>query len=367
MELLPTDVAPFRGAQARPGASNPLLRAKTDSSLLQRADRRGSADDSDRAERRRAAQEMVIADKKSERDVREQAAAQKAQARKAAEEAAKAAKAAAVKAAEDRAAEEAVAAELAAAQAAEAERREAERLAAEAAEAERLAAEAAAAEAAAAAQAEAEAAEAEEAEMQKMPAWVRRLSAAQLCANQHSDPARSAESDTSPAGPILFAADSTRAGPVRVQLADWAVGNPAAPKAMAKSVLVLRKSAALDSTVMGKLPIGSEAFVLETRELSGSMVRALVTATASTATPLGWVTASRDGKELLGGWEQAAASANAPCGLDVAGFYTSLPSHMQATVAPAGTVGRVQRKSPARLSRWWRHLRGRTEPEFVAT
>ena len=82
----------------------------------------------------------------------------------------------------------------------------------------------------------------------------------------------------------------------------WAAEDPAAgvARAVATAMLVLRDGASLDSMVVGKVPAGSEAYVLETRELPHDVTRCLLAIHAH-ASPLGWVTARRgkDGAQLL--------------------------------------------------------------------
>merc|ERR1711924_419070 len=69
-------------------------------------------------------------------------------------------------------------------------------------------------------------------------------------------------------------------------------------RVVATRVLVLRQGADLDSKVIGKLPSGGEAFVLEAKQV-GDVMRYLITATAHTAAPLGWITASKGGHSLV--------------------------------------------------------------------
>ena len=76
-------------------------------------------------------------------------------------------------------------------------------------------------------------------------------------------------------------------------------GQAPAYRAVASQVLVLREGPALTTPVLGKLPKDSEAYVLEVVEWHHGTRRALITATARTAQPLGWVTEYKNGHELL--------------------------------------------------------------------
>jgi len=98
---------------------------------------------------------------------------------------------------------------------------------------------------------------------------------------------------------MAFRGRTPRTSPVRVRLAEW--GNPtfeSLERTVATVALVLREGLALDSQIIGKLPAGGETFVLDEQVL-GSITRCLITATAATASPLGWVTAQKDGQQLL--------------------------------------------------------------------
>ena len=91
---------------------------------------------------------------------------------------------------------------------------------------------------------------------------------------------------------------------------------------------------------MGKLLKGSEAYVLETREV-GATRRSLITASAApTASPLGWVTAVReDGIVLLNGSPHGATASSrraAPQSVPMGAFFTSFKQYTQATVASGG-------------------------------
>ena len=81
--------------------------------------------------------------------------------------------------------------------------------------------------------------------------------------------------------------------PLRVLLCNWA-RKAGLPRAIALRVLVLRRAIELDSEVIGKLPVGSEAYILE-RKVVRKVTRVLVA--ASTAAPLGWVTATSEAGE----------------------------------------------------------------------
>ena len=94
-------------------------------------------------------------------------------------------------------------------------------------------------------------------------------------------------------GAILF----STVGPVRVKIAEWVEDLFDLPRVVAKSTLLLRRDHSLESDVVGKLPAGCYAYELETREIEPGLVRMLVA--ASTASPLGWVTAKKGGAELL--------------------------------------------------------------------
>ena len=158
-------------------------------------------------------------------------------------------------------------AQRAAEAAAEAEKREAERVAAEALEAERIAAEARAAEEEKAALAAAELAAAEEAELAKVPAWVRRLSRTHVDEILASLAKDKKDNALQPSSPQATAVLYTNSGPVSLELTGWAAEHPDAPRAKALTVLVLRRSAAHDSDIMGKCLPGGEVFVLETRQI----------------------------------------------------------------------------------------------------
>jgi len=287
----------------------------------------------ERKAKRKAAMDLVLADKQEERLQKEKAAVERAAAKKAAELKAKQeAETAAIEAAEREAAaieaakQEAEKQALAEAAAAQAE--------AEAATAAEEAAARAAAEAAAVAAREAEEAAAlEAAELKRTPAWVHRLNQPDFVHKIHkygSDEAYGAESHRSgsPARESFRASGSPRGVPsaelqppapgaiiysrnvsgdrnappsrmpVKVHLADW---DTDAPRAVANVMLLLRQGVSLDSKIVGKLPPGCHAFVLETKEVSPGTHRSLITATASTAAPLGWVTATKNGTELLAG------------------------------------------------------------------
>ena len=258
-----------------------------------------------------------MADKKVEREAKEKAVAQRKAARKAEAERVEAERIAA-----ERAAAEAAAAEAEAQALAEAERIAAEEAAAKA-ELERQRVEA---EEAAAAEAEqrrleeeeaAAAKAAEQAEIEKIPEWVRRLSKRQAIEGLD---VQALLRQGAPPGVILFnggdervfsppkfvaAATSSSAvfspPAVRVQLSSWAVerAQPILSRCIASRVLVLREGAALDSRVIGKLPAGSEAFVLETRETAPGTTRTLISCAASTASPLGWCTSRKNGVSFL--------------------------------------------------------------------
>ena len=351
----------------------------------------------DKAARRRAATDMVLADKTQEKEAKRKAELRREAAKKAAQEK-KASDAAAAKlAAEQRALAEAAARAKAEAEGIEASRLEAERLEAEAAP--QAAAEAAAAAAAiAAAEEEARLAEAAQKALEaREPAWVRRLSRltsmvpGALAATEANDDgstaihsgqgrawgwhllggrrmhptsailfAREGDAETPPdsnditakrteptpdspprspcsryshAGGSAASATSSRSSAVRVRLSEWPTEE--LPQAVAQTVLVLRGGSSLDSPVVGKLPKWSRAFVLEMEETTPGTHRALVTATASTAAPLGWVTSSRDGDELLrihphGGLDKSGLDPHDSTGRSVSGeqtpprgFYTS--------------------------------------------
>ena len=114
--------------------------------------------------------------------------------------------------------------------------------------------------------------------------------------------------------------------PMRMFLCSWA-RQAGLPRGLALRILVLRSGHRLDSPVIGKLPIGSEAFVLETRvevRAARSITRALVA--ASTAAPLGWVTS-------IGEAGDAYLSMLQPGSLPVS-------PQLRAAVQPAGAVGR---------------------------
>ena len=277
------------------GKSEALSEVKRPASTAQKV----SDKKADKDARRRLAQELVVADKGTERAARDKAAQAKAASKKAADDATRAQAEAAAKAEVYRQELVAAAAEREAAEKADADQKELERLAAEKEEAERLAVEGAAAEDAEKLRAEAELAAAEVAELKRVPAWVRRLYQTWRELEKANPPPE--EPLSSQSGPILFRAH-TSALPLRVLLAEWAAGRADVPRAVANTVLVLRASAELDSPVMGKLLKGSEAYVLDTCQIDdGSQTfRSLITATAHTAAPLGWVTALRDGIEMLG-------------------------------------------------------------------
>jgi hypothetical protein len=198
------------------------------------------------AERERSYR-WLSTDRKEQKDAEEKAAQERKAARRAEMEARAAREAeerrvADEKAARKREADEKRAAEAAASAAAAA--------ATALAEAEALAvaaAEAAAAEEAAAARAAAAAEAAEAAELNRLPAWVRRLAAAALTPSK-MQPAPSDEASRTPAA-VLFA-NTHRSSPLRMPLADWASD---APRACAKSVLLLRESVEMDSRVVGKV------------------------------------------------------------------------------------------------------------------
>ena len=327
-----------------------------------------------KAARRKAAQEMVVADKKAERDKREERALQKAADKKAAEERAREEAAAAAIREAERIERAKTDAQRAAEAAAEAEKREAERVAAEALEAERIAAEARAAEEEKAALAAAELAAAEEAELAKVPAWVRRLSRTHVDEILASLAKDKKDNALQPSSPQATAVLYTNSGPVSLELTGWAAEHPDAPRAKALTVLVLRRSAAHDSDIMGKCLPGGEVFVLETRQIptEPGLVRALITATASTATPLGWVTATRDGITLLEGWEESAiasAKRTAGMGFDPGSFYTSHANFTQATFMKGGVVSdesvllssTTSEKRRKKAGKWWRTF-GKAEP-----
>lgn len=314
----------------------------------------------DKEARRRAAREMVVADKGAERAAREQAAVQLAAAKRAAEEAAIIEQERAEQAEADRMAAEALEAERRAAEEAEAQRAEDTRIAGEAAEAAQIQAEIEAAAAEAEAEAEAGRLAAEEKELRKIPAWVRRLARVVSRSQQQLSGGNAEDEAPAPTGAILFSATvSDRVGfsassPVRVQFAAWAASAKApyldgASRSVANTVLVLRASAALDSPVVGKLLRDSEVYVLETCDL-GVAQRSLITATSPTAAPLGWVTSMRDGIEFL---STSSAHRNDDYGTlhGCSSFYprqteflTSFKQHTQATST----------RGLKRLS-WWGH------------
>ena len=262
-------------------------------------DTQASIDEIRRA-KRKSATEMVVADKKAEREARERQAAEKAREKarlkeKAAAEKLAAEIAAAEKAAADKAAAEKEAAEKAAAEAAAAE---AARVAAEEAEAARIAAEE---EEAARIAAEREAEElAERARLADLPGWVVRLAqvASPLLKPRPSSRINLDDMGTD-SGAILFPEDDS--SPVRVRLAAWASDPPSnLLRVVATRTLVLRRDATLDSEILGKLPAGCEAFVLQTIEVGLARVRrSLLTGAAKTAAPLGWVTSAKDNVALL--------------------------------------------------------------------
>ena len=93
------------------------------------------------------------------------------------------------------------------------------------------------------------------------------------------------------------------------------------PRAVASTTLVLREGAALDSTVIGNLLPGSEIFVMEKVAGPDGSLRALVADTPMIAKPpLGWVTAMKDGVELLDDVEYDSAM---PTIDGATGFFTS--------------------------------------------
>lgn len=93
------------------------------------------------------------------------------------------------------------------------------------------------------------------------------------------------------------------------------------PRAVASTTLVLREGAALDSTVIGNLLPGSEIFVMEKVRGPDGSLRALVADTPMIAKPpLGWVTAMKDGVELLDDVEYDSAM---PTIDGATGFFTS--------------------------------------------
>jgi hypothetical protein len=280
--------------------------------------------DEEKQARRKAAMDLVLTDKVEERKKKEERAAQRAAAKKAAERQAKLdAEAAAIAAAERKAAESeearhALEERLAAEKAAE-------QVAAEAAHQAEMVAAAAEAERAAIAAREAAERAALEAERNKhTPAWVTRLNKpdfvqkAALAAeselhkmlNQRATAFMPAYAQVSAPSAIVYAKAASPTGVdgiavnTRVQIAEWAVTSPhdgriIAPRARAKAQLVLRQGAALDSKVVGRLPAGGQAFVLETQEIVPGTYRSLITATASTAAPLGWVTVRKVGLPLM--------------------------------------------------------------------
>ena len=93
-------------------------------------------------------------------------------------------------------------------------------------------------------------------------------------------------------------AAANRSYAVRVSLSSWTSKKDALPRAVATRLLMLRSGPSLGSVVVGKLPQDAEVFLVETRELAPGIKRAHVTATTK-STPLGWVTASKHGDELL--------------------------------------------------------------------
>ena len=246
--------------------------------------------------RRKAATEMVLADKGAEREAREKAAAEKAREKQRRKEQAAEEKAAVEKAqaeAEERAR---IAAEQARIDAEIAAKKEAEEKAALIAAEEEGARIAAEEEAARIAAAIAAAEEVERAKLANEPEWVRRLTSSSTC----SDPRRQSMEQkldrmaSSDSGAILF----STAGPVRIKIAEWVEDMSDLPRVVAKTMLLLRRNHSLQSDVVGKLPVGCYAYELETREIQPGLVRTLVA--ASTASPLGWVTAKKGGAELLG-------------------------------------------------------------------
>ena len=107
------------------------------------------------------------------------------------------------------------------------------------------------------------------------------------------------------------------------------------PRAVAVTTLVLRKGAELDSEAIGNLLPGSEIFVLETKPpAADGSVRALVAETPmSGVEPLGWVTAIKDGSELL---EYVNLSSAMPMIDGAAGFFTSV-GRLAAAPLPEGS------------------------------
>merc|ERR1712094_9053 len=72
--------------------------------------------------------------------------------------------------------------------------------------------------------------------------------------------------------------DASRSSTVRVQLSPWGGMGPRQTmleRVVATRVLVLRQGADLDSKVIGKLPSGGEAFVLEAKQV-GDVMRYLI-------------------------------------------------------------------------------------------
>jgi len=84
--------------------------------------------------------------------------------------------------------------------------------------------------------------------------------------------------------------------PVRVQLSPW--GAHKLERVVAKTMLPLLADPDEEARVIGKLPKGGEAYVLESLEIAGVKL-ALITASAHTADPLGWVTVRKNGGKSL--------------------------------------------------------------------
>ena len=106
------------------------------------------------------------------------------------------------------------------------------------------------------------------------------------------------------------------------------------PRAVAVSTLVLRRGVELDSEAIGNLLPGSEIFVMDRRapEADGS-VRALVADTPLVGKePLGWVTAVKDGMELL---DYMVGESAMPTVDGATGFFTSISRASAAPVPQA--------------------------------
>jgi len=138
-----------------------------------------------------------------------------------------------------------------------------------------------------------------------------------------------------PAPPVLQQppAVNMRPIPVRVRLStSW--GEAKLERVAAVVVLVLRESESLDSPVVGKLPLGAEAFVVERLQL-GEVTRLLLTANERTTRPLGWITGSK-GKQKYVLYGPSPAPARPGW---VPGFHTSLTAPSTAIQEPSYSKG----------------------------